>query len=68
MFNTPKINTDERPDGRYVSVMIHAADGHQTFVSVHFKDAENPDETNAAERARIVAKAKELLTQAASSC
>jgi len=68
MFGKPSIKYEDNRSGRRVSVTFSKTGVPMTFVSVHFIDDEVPSEANVDERSRQITKAKELLTQAASSC
>lgn len=60
MTNTgPKVTFEDSGDRRYAAVTFPISSGE--FAAVRFLDSENPSETNAAERSRVVAKAKSLL-------
>jgi hypothetical protein len=67
-FSKPEFSTHDDPSGsQTVTVSFKDGAGYPN-VHVTFKDQPSPNDTNAVERTRWAAKAKELLTQAASRC
>lgn len=67
-FGNPAITVRDEPTGMKTVTVSFKIGGAYPNVNVTFQDQANPTETNAAERTRFIARAKELLTQAATSC
>ncbi|WP_265975816.1 hypothetical protein [Brucella intermedia] len=65
VFKDPKINFNDQANGRYVTVTLNNL--QLPNVSVTFLDPAQPDETNAAERVRVLGIAKQLFQSAASA-
>lgn len=65
-FGTPNVKLADQGNSRVATVQLQIAGGLAQYISVSFEDKEQPDETNAAERARILAKAKELFAEVSS--
>lgn len=64
-FKDAKINYNDQPGGRVVTVALNQMGTPN--VRVTFIDPEQPNETNAQERARVLGIAKQLLQSAASA-
>lgn len=64
-FIDPKINFNDQADGRYVTVSLNNM--ALPSAKVTFIDPAQPDETNAAERVRVLGIAKQLFQSAASA-
>lgn len=64
-FKDPQVTYNDQPNGRFVTVNLN----HMGLPNarVTFIDAERPDETNSAERSRVLGIAKQLLQSAADS-
>lgn len=66
-FGNPSITVRDEPTGMKTVTVSFKISGAYPNVNVTFQDQGNPNETNAAERTRFIAKAKELMTQAAAA-
>lgn len=64
-FGAPSISFSDQHNGRLVTVKLNGLQLPNAHVA--FVDPERPDETNAQERARVLAVAKTLFQQAAAS-
>lgn len=64
-FKDPKINFNDQANGRYVTVTLNNM--QVPSAKVTFVDPEQPEETNAQERARVLSIAKKLFQSAASA-
>lgn len=64
-FKDPKINFNDQANERYVTVTLNNL--QVPSAQVRFIDPEQPDETNAHERARVLSIAKKLFQSAASA-
>lgn len=63
--DTVKVKFEESHAGRFAGVTVSLDGGG--YVSARFLDPANPDETNAAERVRVIEKAKSLFVTIGSS-
>lgn len=67
-FTRPEFRANDEPSGSQTVTVSFKSTGGFPNVHVTFKDQLSPNDTNAQERARWAAKAKELLTQAVAVC
>ncbi len=66
-FQKANLEIADHPLGRTAKVSMMVEGSLQEMVVLQFVDPEQPDETRAAERARLFARAKQMLTLAAST-